>query len=147
MVWWSNKTKRPKAWNKRTKHVVVVVLEEANTQIQAHQAPPSLDIAVAEATKKRKKAPIEAKLAARSLSLAAAEAKHHIPPSSVTKASPTRYCCRSTEKRKKKTHNLSSLVSTHLILSAAANAQNLSSQFLTKYKLSLVRFSESKRTP
>lgn len=51
-----------------------------------------------------------------------------MPPSSVTKASPTRYCCRSTEKRKKKTHNLSSLVSTHLILSAAANAQNLSSR-------------------
>jgi len=78
VVWWSNKTKRHKAWNKRTKHVVVVVLEEANTQIQAHQSPPSLDIAVAEATKKRKKALIEAKLAALSLSLAAAEAKHHI---------------------------------------------------------------------
>jgi hypothetical protein len=129
------------------KQSVLKLGTNAHTQIQAHQAPPSLDIAVAEATKKRKKAPIEAKLAARSLSLAAAEAKHHIPPSSVTKASPTRYCCRSTEKRKKKTHNLSSLVSTHLILSAAANAQNLSSQFLTKYKLSLVRFSESKRTP
>ncbi len=71
------KTKRHKAWNKRTKHVVVV-LEEANTQIQAHKAPPSLDIAVAEGTKKEKKAPIEAKLAALSLSLAAAEAKHHI---------------------------------------------------------------------
>jgi hypothetical protein len=107
VVWWSNKTKRHKAWNKRTKHVVVV-LEEANTQIQAHKAPPSLILLLQKRRKKKKKAPIEAKLAALSLSLAAAEAKTPYPPSSVTKASPTRYCCRTTEKRKKKTHNLSS---------------------------------------